>query len=265
MWMSPPTPVTISSISKLSASMRRAMSTCRSPTCSHGRRVDVTGPELLKTPKRTMLKTNERTTAVMESWPLRRGLRCVNSVMTAAETNGSNNTIHARFVSAMLELHESEVFDVGRLSLAIERDDEGKADRNFGGSDGDDKEDHDLPAEVICESREGDERKICGVQHQFERHVDDQQIAPDDDTEEPEAEEQRADDEVVFEANHAREWPITNAQGPRNRKVPSSKFHSELFTLQPFELRNRNCDLPLRLMHLIGLPGALNLEPGAFI
>src|ERR1043166_5516666 len=101
----------------------------------------------------------------------------------------------------LLELHRREVFDVGGLALAVEGDDEGEPNGNFGGGDGDDEEDEDLAVGIVGEPGKGDEREVGGVEHQFKRHVDDEQIAPDDDAEEAEAEQDGADCEVMFEAD----------------------------------------------------------------
>src|SRR5687767_13596013 len=104
---------------RLSASMRNARSTTKSPTCNQGREADVMGVEFRNAPKRIRLPTKDSTTAVMESCALRRGLRSVKSVMTAAESSGSSNTIHARFASAILQLHQGQIFDVRGLALPV--------------------------------------------------------------------------------------------------------------------------------------------------
>src|ERR1043166_173049 len=87
------------------------------------------------------------------------------------------------------------------LAFAIECDNQSEANRNFGCRHRDDEEDHDLAVQVVVETRESDEREVRGVEHEFEAHVHHEQVAPHDDTEHAEAEEKRADNEVMFETD----------------------------------------------------------------
>ena len=68
-----------------------------------------------------------------------------------------------------------------------ERNDDGKTDRDLRGRDGDDEKDEDLRVVIgkaVCidaKARERDERQVCRVQHQLERHENDDEIAPQND------------------------------------------------------------------------------------
>src|SRR6266480_339095 len=76
---------------------------------------------------------------------------------------------------------------MGGAAGAIERDNNGEADCDFGGSDSDDKEDEHLRVvigqAIVAETktRKGDKGKIGRVQHQLERHENDDDIAPQQD------------------------------------------------------------------------------------
>ena len=91
------------------------------------------------------------------------------------------------------------------MACAIEGDDNGETDGDFGGCDGDNKEDEDLrvvigqPISADMESREGHQREIGGIQHQFEAHEDDDDVAPQKDSGEAKCEEESADEEVMVQ------------------------------------------------------------------
>src|SRR5215510_4189889 len=94
-----------------------------------------------------------------------------------------------------LELERGEILDVGRLASAVERHDEGKADGDFGCGHGNDEKHHDLAVEVVVETGKGHEGEVGGVEHQLEAHVEDKQIAAEDDPEQAEGEEPGADEQ----------------------------------------------------------------------
>src|SRR5437016_1052253 len=90
MWIAPPTPVTMSSISRLRGSRRRPKSTCKSPTSSQVAIVSfLNGSQPFAEMKRT-LSTKPATIAPMESRALSSRFFRVNSVMPAAESSGRN-------------------------------------------------------------------------------------------------------------------------------------------------------------------------------
>src|SRR5256885_292822 len=123
-------------MTRLSASVRSAMSTCKFPTCNQGTAEERSGPEWLHVPNRIRLATNERTAAVIDNCALSRGSRIVNNVITVAAENGSSNTSHAMSAAPISVFHQGQIFDVRRLPFPIERDDQGQPNRNFGGGNG---------------------------------------------------------------------------------------------------------------------------------
>ena len=90
------TPVTTSSISRLSGSKRRPKSTCRSPTVSQVTDEFTAAAPSRSAPMKTMLRRNPATTAPMERPALSLRSCCVNSVMTAAASSGRNRMIQGK-------------------------------------------------------------------------------------------------------------------------------------------------------------------------
>ena len=105
--------------------------------------------------------------------------------------------VHSWFAS---KFHRRQIFNVRGLAFAVERDDERQPDRHFRRRDGDDEENQNLSVQVVVEARERNEREIRGVKHQFQRHINHQQIAPQNDAEQAEAKQRGADDEIMFQA-----------------------------------------------------------------
>src|ERR1043166_1435600 len=87
MWINMPTPVTMSSMSRLSGSIRTPIWISRSPTVSQLNAALLKAAGKNSTPR---LNTNEMATAPMESLALKSRSRWVNNVMTAAAASGRN-------------------------------------------------------------------------------------------------------------------------------------------------------------------------------
>jgi len=90
------------------------------------------------------------------------------------------------------------------LALAEEGDDEGESYGNFSGGDGDDEEHHHLAIEVVVVAGEGHQSEVGRVEHQFETHEDHEEVAACDHAQQTQAEEQRADDQVMVESGSHR-------------------------------------------------------------
>ena len=92
-----------------------------------------------------------------------------------------------------------------RLAFAIEGDNERQADRDLGGCYCDYEENEHLTTESIiggiAKPRAGDQREIGSIEHQLEAHVNDQQVAPQQYPQQTQAKKDRADDEIVLEAD----------------------------------------------------------------
>ena len=105
-------------------------------------------------------------------------------------------------LSTLLSFHGGEVIDVDGLSRAIEGDDDGEADGDFGCGDGDDEENESLSV-VVGEAighvgaGEGDEGEVGSGEHHLQTHEDDDDVAPDDDTGEADGKKDAGDEKVV--------------------------------------------------------------------
>ena len=63
------------------------------------------------------------------------------------------------------------------------------------------KKNENLAVEIVVEPGGGDEREVRCVQHDFERHVDDKQVAPDQNAQQAERKQQGADNQIMMEAD----------------------------------------------------------------
>ena len=90
-----------------------------------------------------------------------------------------------------------------RLAGAVEGDDDGEADGDFRGGDGDDEEDEHLAVVVWksvrsrVETGERDQRQVRGTEHELEAHEDDDDVPAQHHTGEADGEEKSGDEEVV--------------------------------------------------------------------
>src|SRR5262249_43114284 len=80
-------------------------------------------------------------------------------------------------------------------------DQDGEADRRFGGRDREHEQREDLADEVVQEARERHQIDVDGEQDQLDRHQDDDDVlAVDEDAEDAEREQDRADREIVSQS-----------------------------------------------------------------
>src|SRR5258708_6341938 len=208
--MRPATPVTTSIIIRLSGSSRSPNSIRKSPASSHVQAVSrIAGVQPAQETQMTD-KTNAPTTAPMERPALSLRSARVNKAMTTAAASGRNRMNQGSAIMKS-QLHRGQVFHVGRAALAIEGHDERQTHRHLGGRHGDDEKHEHLPIEIAGEAREGDHGQRGRVEHQLERHVNHQQIAPHDHPHQPQAKEDDADGQIMFEANsHFRSFLLSN-------------------------------------------------------
>src|SRR5260370_35504004 len=104
-----------------------------------------------------------------------------------------------------LEFQTINIFHMGGAAGAIERDNYGKTDRDFGGGNGNDKEDQDLRVvigqAIVAETKtgKGDKGEIGRIQHQLERHENDNDIAPQQNAAKTDGEKYSAKSQIVAE------------------------------------------------------------------
>src|ERR1700761_3684956 len=72
--------------------------------------------------------------------------------------------------------HHIDVFDRDGAAVAEIDDQNGKADRRFGGGHGQHEHGKDLADQIVEEGREGDEVDVDREQHQLDRHQDDDDV-----------------------------------------------------------------------------------------
>src|SRR5262245_17013796 len=101
---------------------------------------------------------------------------------SATAASGSAGMIQSIVLGLALE--EVDLVHVHRLLETEHVDDDGETDRDLGSRDSHDEEHEDLAVERVHRARERDEREIRGVQHELDRHEDDERVAahehPDD-------------------------------------------------------------------------------------
>src|SRR5689334_3714103 len=177
----------MSSIIRLKGSSRRPKSTCNGFRSSQFKASSLRVHPF--TAMKMTVSTKPMTMALIEIPADAFRFRSVNSVMVPAASSGRNRIsqgnassliMGSENVCSCLKLHFGQVFHVHGLALAIKRHDQRETHGDFGGGDGDDEKDKHLAVEVVGEMRAGDQREVRRVEHQFERHVNDQHIAPDD-------------------------------------------------------------------------------------
>src|SRR4030095_3880160 len=172
--MSAPTPDTRSAIVLLNGSNVSASGTWKTPLIA----IQLTSAAVLvERAKTKQLQRKLTSTAAIEIELLRLFHRRVNSVIRPALTSGVSRMSHgnSKFIELQrLEFQAANVLDVGRLLRAIKRDKDGKANGDFGRCYSDDEKYKHLCVVVrqaVCidsEPREGNQRKVRCVQHQFQ-------------------------------------------------------------------------------------------------
>src|SRR5437762_5626242 len=182
--MTPPTPETRSAMVLLNWSSVRPSGTWKTPLISiHVNSAAAT----VRCAKIRQLQIKLTSTAAIEIELLNVLHRSVNNVITVALTSGASKMSHGniRFIGfAGSKFQAANVSDASCLPYAKQSDENGKTHRDFGGCDGDDEENENLCVIIgqaigtDTESRKGNERQVCCVEHQLYRHENDDEIAP---------------------------------------------------------------------------------------
>src|SRR5439155_7742520 len=101
----------------------------------------------------------------------------------------------------LLLAHRVVLVDQRCSAVAEDRDDDGQADRCLGRRDRDDQEGDDgrIRPEPIDERAEGDDREVDAVEHELDRHEHADRIAPGQEAEGADCEQQPGQDQVGIE------------------------------------------------------------------
>src|SRR5215510_1033536 len=113
---------------------------------------------------------------------------------------------------AGLTLHQIDILNRDRTTVAEIDHQDGEADRSFGGRDSQDQEREDLTDDIAEEGRERHQVDVDGEQDQLDRHQDhDDVLAVQEDAEDPEREQDRADREVMAKPDRHRTHSAASA------------------------------------------------------
>src|SRR4029077_7270669 len=102
------------------------------------------------------------------------------------------------------EFKQVDVFNVERLAIARNHDDDAEPDGSFGGGDDDYEEHKDLAVQPVPDLAEGHEGEVDGVEHQLDGHEDGDDVALENEGDDAEAKEDRAKDYVIVRRDHVR-------------------------------------------------------------
>jgi hypothetical protein len=101
-----------------------------------------------------------------------------------------------------LPFHQINIFHIHRIARAIDREDERKPDRGFGGGERDDEEREDLPRQVhrrrggLDIAPERNQVDVHRVQHQLDAHQDCNGVAPCERAVQADAKERGGENEI---------------------------------------------------------------------
>src|SRR3990170_2118557 len=192
MWMSSPTPLTISTMTIERRSSSSPASTLNAPAAIQVNSVRSCGSPV-KVARAATAAANARATVPQPIQATsRRGRWPPTRPSTSQPSAGQNGIVQAK--SATEEIH---VVQVDRGAGAEDLHDDGQADHN--------REEHgELPVHGRQVAAEGDEGQVHRVEHQLDGHEDDQRVAPHQDADYAQREEQGAQDEVGGERHHQR-------------------------------------------------------------
>src|SRR5262245_39045547 len=201
-WIRNPTPVTTSSITADKGSSTYVQSTLSpppspsGPSTSHVHTVCVTrcaaastsspGSDAGSDPRPHTAPTdttNDPSTVPQATTATaRRDSRHDRSPVTTNPAKGNSGTTHnRRIIGAASPAQQADVVDVGGLAPAEQRQDDRQPDRRLAGGDRDHEQREDMPGHRPQLVGEGDERQVHGVEHQLDRHQDDDHVATDED------------------------------------------------------------------------------------
>src|SRR5262245_52859609 len=142
-----------------------------------------------------------------------RGMRPAPSPFRIAPRSGSVGTSQRRLKDIASALQEVDVVHVGGLLVPEDRDENGETDRHFRRGHRHDEEDEDVPVHGAVLPREGHEREVHRVQHQLDRHEDDERAPSDQHADHADREEDRGQD-LVGDERHQANFRLARTTAP---------------------------------------------------
>src|SRR3954466_4399087 len=103
-------------------------------------------------------------------------------------------------------LHEVDLGEVDRATVAVDEQDDGQSDADLGGGDGDDEQGEDLAGGRAAVGPEGDEVDVDGVEDQLDRHQDQHAVLPGEDAVDAGGEQERSQEEELVEVHVNLSW-----------------------------------------------------------
>src|SRR6056297_3035766 len=131
------------------------------------------------------------------------GRRSPTASATRNETNGNSTIAGAKSsIPAILPPHRRRLCDVDVAEVAVQHQDDPDTDRDLGGGERHHEQPERLPRDVPPDEGERDEVDVRGVQQQFDRHQEQQRVAPRQDAEQSDTEDGRGEEQVVLRRDH---------------------------------------------------------------
>src|SRR5690606_11503106 len=186
-------------------STRSAQSKLKAPLSTHFR----TGTTVASAPPATKLRkigqlsaADRNSAPVVTSLAGRLPIRRLPRPATMAASSGPKTMI--RMEDKILSLHPAGIVDGDRAPAAEVDDQNGEADSGFAGGNRRNEHREDLAGEIAAEGAERHQVEVYRQQDQLDRHQDDDHVlAVEKDAEHAEHEQDRADDDIVFDADHS--------------------------------------------------------------
>src|SRR5512143_4151859 len=180
-WMRKPTTVTTSVKTSDRASRRKAMAGLSPPTWNQVQKVTVRAPSaggaMRNQPARTIASPAASPTVPTPIAATRRlGIVRPRNARTANPNRGRTGMSQRRVV--MSALHRAHGVGIEGLEMAADLEEQGQPDRDLGRRHGEDEDEDDLPVGPAPARPGGDEGQAGRVDHDLERHQDEEQAAP---------------------------------------------------------------------------------------
>src|SRR5579862_2426673 len=182
MWIRVPTPDTTSTITAVSASKRSATSILKLPASIHGHKVETSAaPAGIASRRRKAIAPATKAAPITPAPTaltvprLVRGPR--NRLKTTPRAGKSSISPRGKF-AAISPPHQVEFIRVDRGAVAENGQDDAQPNRGFGGRHHHDEKDDGLTVDGTPRPAQRDEGQVDRVEHQLDRHEDDDDVAP---------------------------------------------------------------------------------------
>src|SRR5579875_977697 len=207
MWISVATPATTSTITAVSASKRSATSTLKLPASIHGHSVHQSAPPGAIASRRANAITPTTKAAPITPAPTaltvpRPARRPKNRLKTTPIAGNSRISPRGKFSAIALPAHQVDFVRVDRLAVAENHQNDSQADGRLGCRHRHHEEDDRLPVDVAPGAAQRDEGQVDGVEHQLDRHEDDDYVAAQQNAEHADTEQNRAEPHKIAGRDH---------------------------------------------------------------